>query len=89
MAVPQLYVHFPSAGVPEPPRQLKGYRKLSLRPGESKTVTLALGERDFSYWDVATNGWRIAPGCYGIDVGSSSRRLALHGAVARADGGCG
>lgn len=77
-AVPQLYLGLPEV-VPQPPRQLKGFRKLELQPGESVSVEFALADRDLSYWD---NGWRIAEGEYRVHVGESSRDIRLEGAFA-------
>ena len=89
IAVPQLYLGLPSSSaVPEPPRQLKGYSKLTLSPGESKNVSFPLDDRAFSHWDVSTNSWQVAPGCYRVMVGSSSRNLPLSGVIARDDGSC-
>ena len=77
-AVPQVYVSFPgSAG--EPPRQLKGFDKLTLAPGESRRVTIRLDRRAFASWD---RGWVVEPGSYDIAVGSSSRDLPLRGRLA-------
>ena len=74
--VGQVYVRFPaSAG--EPPKQLKGFRKVALEPGESSTVTLDLGSRAFSVWDTARHGWVIPKGDFKIMVGDSSRDLPL------------
>ena len=75
--VPQLYLSLPSpsADIVQPPRQLKGYRKLSLRRGKTKRVTLPIDARALSYWDTAAQRWAIAPGCYRIGVGHSSRRI--------------
>jgi beta-glucosidase len=82
-ASPQLYVGLPSlSGVPQPPAQLRGFDKLTLAPGRSARVSFALDARSFSYWDTATNGWRIAPGCDTVMVGSSSRDLPLRGVLA-------
>ncbi len=83
VAVPQLYVGHPSAGVPQPPRQLKGFRKLALGPGESTRVRFRLDRRAFAHWDVAADDWAVAPGCYGVFVGRSSRDLPLRGTVAQ------
>ena len=89
-AVPQLYVGLPSpsAAVQQPPRQLKGFTKISLTPGKSQTVSFPLDERAFSYWDAGTGSWKVAPGCYGVFVGSSSRDLPLHGTIARGNATC-
>ena len=85
VAVPQLYLALPSpsSDVPQPPRQLKGYSKLSLAPGKSQVVSFPLDDRAFSYWDVGSGSWKVAPGCYGVFVGRSSRDLPLSGAIAR------
>jgi beta-glucosidase len=80
--VPQLYVIDPAAAH-EPPKQLKGYTKVLLNAGQSTTVTLHLNMRSFAYWNVKKQGWRVAPGCYGIRVGGSSAKLPLHGRVCR------
>lgn len=77
--VAQLYLSLPapSADVPQPPKVLKAFEKLTLAPGESREVTLTLDARAFSYWDVASKSWRITPGCYPVMVGRSSRDLRL------------
>ena len=80
-AVPQVYVSAP-ASTGEPPRQLKGFEKLSLQPGESERVSVRLGARAFSRWSSAQDRWLVEPGRYGIRVGSSSRHLPLRGSVA-------
>ena len=74
--VAQLYLEFPAAAG-EPPRQLKGFRKLVLAPGEAAEVTFYLDARSFSHWD--DPGWTVAPGAYQVMVGSSSRDLRLQG----------
>src|SRR4051794_5879622 len=73
--VPQLYVGMP-ASTGEPPKQLKGYEKLQIAPGESKTATFKLDRRSFSNFDANTNAWQVTPGCYKLMVGSSSRDIA-------------
>jgi beta-glucosidase len=75
--VAELYVRFPD-GLGEPPLQLKGFDKVALEPGESKDVTFVLDRRAFSYWK-EPGGWTVAPGVYGIFVGTSSRDTALQG----------
>jgi beta-glucosidase len=90
-AVPQLYVGLPkpSPDIVMPRSQLRGFDKLSLAPGESQTVTFALGERDFSYWDTSAQDWSVASGCATIKVGSSSRDLPLQAPLAIGGGSCG
>ena len=84
-AVPQLYVGMPSPGdgVVQPPRQLKGFERVTLAPGDSRRVRFTLDERAFSYWNTGANGWRVARGCYRVAVGESSRDLPLRGVIGR------
>ena len=78
--VVQVYVAAPSdAG--EPPKQLKGFAKISLKPGETRHITVTLDQRAFSIWDINSGRWTIAPGQHEILVGDSSRNLPLHAAV--------
>jgi beta-glucosidase len=90
-AVPELYLHLPppSTSVPQPPRQLRGYSKLSLAPGQSAQVSFPLFDRGFSYWDVGSNSWKVAPGCYEVMVGASSRSLPLMAVISRGGADCG
>ena len=74
--VVQVYVADPSSSG-EPPKQLRGFAKVTLNPRETRHVTIALDPRAFSIWDVNANRWMIAPGQYTIFVGSSSRDLPL------------
>ena len=81
--VAQLYLGLPDpkAGVSQPPRALKGMRKVTLKRGASRRVRFALDRRALSYWDVSAGGWRVAPGCYGVMVGRSSRDIRLRGGL--------
>jgi beta-glucosidase len=80
--VVELYVGIPSThAVPEPPKQLRGFERLELNPGETGRAHLELGARSFAYWDVHMRGWVIAPGAYRIMVGSSSREIRLQGTI--------
>ena len=76
--VAQLYVFDPRAAQ-EPPKQLKGFTKVFVQPGQSQTVTLSLDKRAFSYWNAKKHAWKVAAGCYRIGVGDSSRALPLRG----------
>jgi beta-glucosidase len=72
--VAQVYVTDPaSAG--EPPKQLKGFAKVMLRPGEKRHLTFVLDRRAFSIWDAAAQRWTTVDGRYTIAVGDSSRNL--------------
>jgi beta-glucosidase len=70
--VVQLYVGDLEASVPRPPKELKAFAKVSLEPGETKTVEFGLDRRAFSYWD---EGWTLEPGEFELDCGSSSRDI--------------
>jgi beta-glucosidase len=76
-AVPQLYLGLPSPreDVPQPPRQLKGFAKLTLDPGRSASVEFTLADSALSYWDELAGGWTVAAGEYRVHVGESSRDI--------------
>ncbi|HEY2075503.1 MAG TPA: glycoside hydrolase family 3 C-terminal domain-containing protein [Streptosporangiaceae bacterium] len=69
--IAQLYLGDPSAAG-EPPRQLKGFQKVTLQPGQSRTVQFSLTGHDLSYWNDAANGWVVPDGHFGVYVGDSS-----------------
>ena len=73
--VVQLYVRDTNPKIDKPIRELKGFAKVMLQPGQSQTVSLALKPRDFAYCDVKTRGWRTDAGNYEIGAGGSSRDL--------------
>ncbi|MFI6347177.1 glycoside hydrolase family 3 C-terminal domain-containing protein [Streptomyces sp. NPDC050560] len=76
-AVPQVYLGFPKAAG-EPPLQLKGFSKVTLKPGQSKRVTIPIGEQDLAVFDTAANQWKVVPGDYQVRVGDSSDHTPLH-----------
>jgi beta-glucosidase len=80
--VAQLYVSDPTAKSTRPERELKGYSKVRLAPGETKHVTLSLDARAFSYWDENAHNWTIDPGKFVIRVGDSSENTPLHADLA-------
>ena len=75
--VAQLYVSDPSSTVKRPERELKGFAKVRLAPGETRRVTLNLDARAFSYWDEAAHKWTIDPGKFVVRVGDSSENTPL------------
>jgi beta-glucosidase len=79
--VAQVYVGDPSAQVPRPPKELKGFERVVLQPGASKRVTVKLNQRAFSYWDTDTHGWKVDPGKFVIYVGDSSENTPLTQAI--------
>ena len=72
----QLYLGDPAAAG-EPPRQLKGFQKVTLGPGQSATVRFTLTGHDLSYCDDAANGWVLPDGAYRVYVGDSSATSGL------------
>lgn len=78
--VVQAYVEPPQGEVPRPVRELRGFEKVWLEPGESRVVRFGLAVRDFAWVDASAHCWRQTAGTYRVAVGSSSRHL--HGAVA-------
>jgi beta-glucosidase len=76
--VAQLYVSDPSTKAKRPERELKGFEKVRLAPGETKHVSLSLDARAFSYWSEATHKWIVDPGKFVILVGDSSENTPLH-----------
>jgi beta-glucosidase len=79
--VAQVYVSDRHTKVPRPAKELKGFVRVDLKVGESKTVTVALDSRAFSYYNVQAGQWTLAPGEFEILVGASSEDIALRGDV--------
>ncbi len=78
--VVQVYVGAPaSAG--EPPKQLKGFAKVSLAPGQTKRISITLQDRAFSIWNTGAKAWTTVPGRHTVMVGNSSRNLPLRDTV--------
>ena len=74
--VAQLYLGDPSS-TGEPPRQLKGFQKVTLKPGQSTTVRFTLSGADLSYYDDAASGWVLPDGHFSVEVGDSSATANL------------
>ena len=72
--VVQIYLEFPKAAG-EPPKQLKGFEKVILQPGEERTVHITLDAGAFKYWNQQANAWTTAPGSYRVMAGRSSRDI--------------
>ncbi len=84
--VVQLYVHDPVARLRRPPKELKAFAKVALAAGETKTVTLTLGSRAFSYYDPNYSQWIADAGEFEILVGSSSASIHLRQTIKLLDG---
>jgi beta-glucosidase len=77
--VAQLYLGNPGASVPRPAKELKGFAKVNLNPGETKHVSLELTPREMSFFDVGSNNWKQEPGKFNVVVGHSSADIDLQG----------
>lgn len=75
--VVQCYIHDVQSSLSRPFKELKGFAKVHLNPGEEKDVSFAFGGRDFSFYDDARKKWRREPGEFELLVGSSSRDIRL------------
>ncbi len=73
----QIYVHDHEARLRRPQKELKGFVKVALEPGETKTVSVTLDSRAFAYWDPRYNDWISESGQFDILVGSSSADIRL------------
>lgn len=72
----QVYVAPGKAAVARPKHELKGFRKVFLKAGESAEITFDLDERAFAYWSEKFNDWHVEAGEYTVEVGTSSRDIA-------------
>jgi beta-glucosidase len=79
--VVQVYVRDVDASVARPVRELKGFAKVALEPGESAPVTVALDQRAFSFWSDLLGRWVVESGEFAVEVGPHSRDLPLGGTI--------
>ncbi len=77
----QLYVGDKKSTVMRPVRELKGFEKIHLEPGEEKTVEFVLDKRAFAYYNVGIHDWHVETGEFTIEIGESSRDIRLSGTV--------
>lgn len=77
----QLYVEPTQGNAIRPVRELKGFEKVTLEPGESKTVNFTLSKRAFAYWNMEINDWYVESGKYKIAISKSSRDIELEAEV--------
>ena len=74
--VVQVYVGDPAV-TGEPAQQLRAFQKVTLRPGQTRSVGLTLDRRAFAWWDQSTGQWVVTPGSYTLMAGDSSASLPL------------
>ncbi len=77
--VAQLYLSFSVSGVDMPVKQLKGFKRISLEPGQTKTVTFQLSPDELYYFNETSDSYAVEPGTYTVKVGGSSDDLPLSG----------
>jgi beta-glucosidase len=77
----QLYVRPRGPSVERPVKELKGFAKVDLAPGESRAVTLRLDARAFAFWDPARGAWHAEPGAYDLLIGPSAADVELQATV--------
>jgi len=73
--VAQLYIHKIEPVIDRPVKELKGFKKVFLQPGKSKTVSIPVHLKDFAFWSIKENDWKVNSGEYLIEVGTSSQDI--------------
>jgi beta-glucosidase len=73
----QLYIQDEEASVPRPVKELKGFQKVELDPGQSREIQLQLNRDDFAFWNPQTRDWYAEKGKFIIHIGASSRDIRL------------
>ena len=75
--VAQVYVSRPTSSIERPVKELKGFKRVALKRGESKAVTIPLRRSDLCHWDETAQTWMLEPGEMTVLVGGSSAKLPL------------
>ena len=77
-AVAQIYIHQRAGSASRPVRQLQGFRRIALKPGETQTLTFPLGKDELQFWSPQTKAWGVEPGTFDVWAGEDST-ASLHG----------
>ena len=85
--VVQVYVSKPDARIFRPMQELKGFARVHLEAGESRTVAIPLDDKAFRYWNDPAGRWAVEGGSYTVRVGASSEDIRLEGTVTVAPSG--
>jgi len=85
--VVQLYVSHPSSKVPRAIKELRGYQRVSLKPGETRTVRFSVPASSIAYWDERTHGWVVETEPVELQVGASSADIRLEHTIRVTGGG--
>jgi beta-glucosidase len=83
--VVQLYLRDVQASLPRPPKELKGFRRVHLEPGEARTLKFTLDPAAMSFYDPQKGDWIAEPGTFEVLLGASSRDIRLTGTFALSD----
>ncbi len=73
----QVYAHDVKSSVPRPPRELVGFEKVYLKPGESKSVSILVKAEDLAFYNISTHDWKLESGDFKLLIGNSSRAIYL------------
>ena len=76
--VVQLYVSPKANTIVRPAKELKGFEKIELQPGEKRTVTFTLNKRSFAYWNTEIADWHAESGVYEVQIGKSAKQTVLY-----------
>jgi len=76
-SVVQIYIHQRAGSASRPVRQLKGFRRIALHPGETQTLQFPLGKDELSFWSPQTKAWSVEPGTFDVWAGEDST-ASLH-----------
>jgi beta-glucosidase len=75
--VVQLYVHQVKSSVKRPAKELRGFQRIRLQPGETKAVTFTLPAEKLAFWDEKTHGFVVESGVFDVMMGASSADIRL------------
>ena len=79
--IAQLYVAPHTGGMFRPSRELKGFVRVQLEPGEERLAEIRLNDRSFAVWNTSVNSWTVEPGEYEILIGASSVDIRLSASI--------
>ncbi|MBU2997877.1 glycoside hydrolase family 3 C-terminal domain-containing protein [Cellulophaga baltica] len=77
----QVYVRDIESSVERPSKELKDFQKVQLNIGDKKTLNFTLNERDFAFWDIETESWKVEPGSFEILIGDASNNILANGVI--------
>ena len=85
--VVQLYVSHPASKVPRAIKELRGYRRVTLNPGETRTVRFSVPASSLAYWNEQTHGWVVETAPVKVQVGASSADIRAERTIQVTGGG--